>query len=886
MKIMKIAQEWYTKGTAQDTTDPEILTNILRKNNEDEVSWIAAKNPNCPPEALTEVLRIGKNDNVSIYTAKNPNCPPEALAEVLRRGKNDYVSYYAAKNPNCPPEILAEVLRRGKDDFVSECAAKNPNCSPEILAEILRRSEDDNVSQYAAENPNCPTKESIKWFKLFNKKIPLEILKNEEKELEKERKEREELEKSLTPEDKELLELLGENNQYKMKIAQETKKTQEAKGIKIETTFPTWLHKQIMEHTDDWTKNPTISQDDTNLIAEWAYTTKPDLKNFNLQDASTTASNWKIEETRIKAVKNYQTHDVVYKFKDGWEIVKLSYNDIPPENDLMKSGRNAPLGSMHESEYGQDYFIGDEEGGKKVMEEMGKDEFIIYSLRDIYNYPHATIEITANKNNLQILQIFAPFREGLKEMKIHEWTEYHHPYENKIKEFISWLKTQGYTLLPLGSEEDVKIKELSDTPLENEYGIPLSFWGIGGTEDNYYEALLEAFQEGVSGSYWYENSSFKAVDALIQYAQNNNELNLLQLAVEGYSIKTRNKDNKERTQYKGLEEWANESWNENEMYIEFENPRPDEDDYPEKENFMIPPDVSENQKEFPEMPESQPRFNEEAYNEALKEYQEAERAYGKELTEHQDYFEPLEFSNYVYKNVQEALKKQGKEEPQKEVNKKATMTTRIYKIAREEVEVPDAQTLALYTETLKSYIRDIPDLSEEIVEIVKSLPAPKKIRHDFSIKECEILFESIAYVWKKITGQKLIQEQEIINPPETLFGNYWLINNGILLHGVNHYGIIKQNASLLCALLKINGFALQEYLGSRPNDLIKFIIDNGGVRMFVNKNKKLYAQMSPETYGKWGRAKVKKYDFKLKAVKVIDLRAPYKGWKSGITIKL
>ena len=87
-------------------------------------------------------------------------------------------------------------------------------------------------------------------------------------------------------------------------------------------------------------------------------------------------------------------------------------------------------------------------------------------------------------------------------------------------------------------------------------------------------------------------------------------------------------------------------------------------------------------------------------------------------------------------------------------------------------------------------------------------------------------------------------------------------------------------------MLKINGFALQEYLGSRPNDLIKFIIDNGGVRMFVNKNKKLYAQMSPETYGKWGRAKVKKYDFKLKAVKVIDLRAPYKGWKSGITIKL
>ena len=212
------------------------------------------------------------------------------------------------------------------------------------------------------------------------------------------------------------------------------------------------------------------------------------------------------------------------------------------------------------------------------------------------------------------------------------------------------------------------------------------------------------------------------------------------------------------------------------------------------------------------------------------------------------------------------------------------MTTRIYKIAKEEV--PDAKTLALYTETLKSYLRDVPDLSEEITEIIKSLPSPKKIKRDFSIKECEILFESIGYIWKKITGQKLIQENEIINPPETLFGNYWLINNGILLSGINHYGIIKQNTSLICALLKINGFALQEHLHSNPNNLIKFIIDNGGIRMFINKDKKLYAQMSSETYGKWGRAKIKKYDFKKKIVKVIDLNAPYKGWKSGIAIIL
>ncbi|GAF77777.1 unnamed protein product, partial [marine sediment metagenome] len=67
---------------------------------------------------------------------------------------------------------------------------------------------------------------------------------------------------------------------------------------------------------------------------------------------------------------------------------------------------------------------------------------------------------------------------------------------------------------------------------------------------------------------------------------------------------------------------------------------------------------------------------------------------------------------------------------------------------------------------------------------------------------------------------------------------------------------------------------------------IRFILENGGVRLFVNKNKKLYAQMSSTIYGKFGKKKIKKYDFPERIVRIIDFKAPYKGWKSGIAIKL
>ena len=64
---------------ANNTEDPKILTEILRKGEDDLVSWNAARNPNCPIEILLEILKRGKEDWLSYNAAfYNPNCPDEA----------------------------------------------------------------------------------------------------------------------------------------------------------------------------------------------------------------------------------------------------------------------------------------------------------------------------------------------------------------------------------------------------------------------------------------------------------------------------------------------------------------------------------------------------------------------------------------------------------------------------------------------------------------------------------------------------------------------------------------------------------------------------------------------------------------------------------------
>ena len=152
---------WY--AAKNPNCPPEILAEILRRNQNDLVSESAADNPNCPPEILVEVLKNNSDEHTSVNAAKNQNCPPEMLVEVLKRNKNNLVSQFAVSNPNCPREMLVEVLKRNKNDYVSRKAAKNTNCPPEILAEVLRRNKDDLVSQNASENPNCPTISKIDW---------------------------------------------------------------------------------------------------------------------------------------------------------------------------------------------------------------------------------------------------------------------------------------------------------------------------------------------------------------------------------------------------------------------------------------------------------------------------------------------------------------------------------------------------------------------------------------------------------------------------------------------------------------------------------------------------------------------------------------------------
>ena len=218
----------------------------------------------------------------------------------------------------------------------------------------------------------------------------------------------------------------------------------------------------------------------------------------------------------------------------------------------------------------------------------------------------------------------------------------------------------------------------------------------------------------------------------------------------------------------------------------------------------------------------------------------------------------------------------------------ANTQTSLFKVAQhiKEEDYPSTDDIASYVEALKLYLMEAKVEDKELQKLIKNLPEPSIIRHRLSNAEARVLYHTIGYVWKKLTGNNIIEESQKLSKPDMLVGNYWILQKGILIGGTNHFTIIKQNFELFRTLLGINAFAMHEKVASPPNELIKLVLDHGGVRIFASKTKKIYFQLTDETYGKWANHKLRKYDFPEKIVKVIDKTKPFKGWGSGITLLL
>jgi len=579
-------------------------------------------------------------------------------------------------------------------------------------------------------------------------------------------------------------------------------------------------------------------------LIDWAEANSPDIMKMSLTEVQQQSEKWhkELAETEEDELLTYKTNNVVYKFPNGWNIVKLSGDDCTTEGKMM--GHCV-------------------KGYGKIVDEGNTQ---IYSLRDKKNRPHVTMEVyippsqkeISKSPTLKKLHDTDPNRYNKISIQQIQGKGNEEPideYKLYVKQWFDSLKQQGYQFEPvnLDYEEEIDVTNFHDFKnKQDDYGVPITFSGIGGTAYTWGKNLESAYDVGVdrSGNF-HEGETIKIFDQLIQYAFEQNETDQFEHALSDFS------------------DWANgrfEEWN-------FSN----EDDivYPNEQDFTSYYENDNNQPEFESEGFEDTKkevFDQEGYNKAVQQYE-------SQIAELEKDFPPTRMSSYLFTEFNKKM-----QEVQQDNNKAAKTGTNMIKTA--DKKVPSAEDIAAYVEALNIYLENDKIKDKHIATLVKRLPYPDSIRAGFSNEECKLVFQSVNYAWKEITGQDLMQEEQIDRAPKGLEGNYWMMTNGVILSGTNHFTIIKQNLNLFSTLLNISPFVLHEKLASPPDEIIKTVIDNGGMRIFITVDKKGYFQLSDETYSKWGRNKVKGLDIKDKIVKVVDRQTPYKGWKSGITILL
>lgn len=199
------------------------------------------------------------------------------------------------------------------------------------------------------------------------------------------------------------------------------------------------------------------------------------------------------------------------------------------------------------------------------------------------------------------------------------------------------------------------------------------------------------------------------------------------------------------------------------------------------------------------------------------------------------------------------------------------------------VNAHDAGDLASFSEALALHrIEKASSLDEDVSEAILNFPSRHQILAMSAI-ELDIFQDTLSFCWKRVTGSKLPNPNDIARSDrDFLDGCYWLIPGGIMLPGINHYASAKKNKGLLCSILNLNPLVFEQYLAGSPNEIVRYLIQNGAARTVVNRaGNSVFCQASEKSWP-WVMEKMTKMYHKTKVAKILDPTKPFTGWKSGV----
>ena len=200
---------------------------------------------------------------------------------------------------------------------------------------------------------------------------------------------------------------------------------------------------------------------------------------------------------------------------------------------------------------------------------------------------------------------------------------------------------------------------------------------------------------------------------------------------------------------------------------------------------------------------------------------------------------------------------------------------------------PSPESLSAMIDSIKVFFSDHEhEFDKADKRIVESFPSKARILEDMDDSERDVMYRSVRHLWVKMTGKEP-EFESVGSSDKYLDGAYWMLPGGVLIAGYNHYMAARDNKFFICSMLDINPLIFEKLLlAGDVNGAIGIIVARGGVRVLINRGKKEVVMQTNEASWPWVKGKLDKMYHKNKFAKVVDMKQPYEGWESGVTIKV
>ena len=199
---------------------------------------------------------------------------------------------------------------------------------------------------------------------------------------------------------------------------------------------------------------------------------------------------------------------------------------------------------------------------------------------------------------------------------------------------------------------------------------------------------------------------------------------------------------------------------------------------------------------------------------------------------------------------------------------------------------PPPESLSAMIDSLRVFFADHESqFGKAEKRIVDNFPTKSRI-DEMSEAEQDVVYRSVRHLWKEMSGKEP-EFESVGSEDKHLDGAYWMLPGGVLVSGFNHFMAARDNRMLVCSMLDINPLVFEKLISSKDvNGVIGLVIARGGVRVLISRDKHEVVMQTNESSWPWVKGKLEKMYHKNKFAKVVDLKQPYEGWKSGITIKV